>query len=397
MAPRKRSPAKPSDKAEWLILNSADSAERRKHLLGAVVPKLFQYNPFDSYSPHWEDEDLDAKVKINKTGENQQGNEKETEKRTILRDTMEKLWHSNRAYGERAPKKEDTPVRLTDILTGKVGAKTREMRNHVTDIFNLYMRKEEVQEVEIEAGQVIRYKIDNSAAKLPDTLMRCGPWKEQLQKLFDRSDQRKSPYLLVTGILICKDLEVRWKRDTATNIDTKAKVDGNAVLAALHQPPNPELAKYLDSEFSFNQEKSTKENVFATCKQDIIFAVRYNYLTLTFEKAPEEKEPSFWSRVVLRQSRPGTIKSGKVGSVVLGKGIMSYASAVAKENEADEEEGPDGTENQDLEEEEEKGDWFYSRPAPGLAANGPGDETDDAASSQVYGNGTAERRPNGRA
>jgi hypothetical protein len=49
-----------------------------------------------------------------------------------------------------------------------------------------------------------------------------------------------------------------------------------------------------------------------------------------------------------------------MGSVVLGKGIMAYASSVAEENEADEEEG-----EEDDDDDEGEGDWFYSRTAPG--------------------------------
>lgn len=383
MASDKKAPTKPSDKAEWLILNSVESAGRRKHILGSVVPNTAQYNPFDNYSPHWADSDLDREITVDG---------KQVVKKIMLRDTMQKLWNSNLDYGSTGQDKstgEDPAVQLNDILTGKIAAKTKGMRAAITDLFNLFIRKQEAEDVTIESGSVRRYKIDNPGAKVGDTLTPCAPWKEQLQKLFDRTTpkQQKSPFFLVTGVLICENLKVRWERSKNSDLDTTAKVDGNAVLAA-NGPPNPELAKHLDTNFNFNQEKSTDQYVFATCKHDVIFAVRYNYLNLSFEKKPEAKEPNVLVRLLLRPAKAGTIKSAMMGEVFMGKGIMSYATTTATENKED---GKD-TEGED----EDDSDWFYSRPVRG-PGYGLGDQNDDAASMLVHQSGSATAQINGRA
>ena len=386
MAPNQKSPTKPSNAAEWLILNAVEHAERRKHILGSVVPKTAQYNPFDDYSPHWADEELNVEMKIG---------DKSVTKKKVLRDTIDKLWTAKLDYGDdepteqhgstgpQSPSREDTAVQLNDILTGKIAAKKKGMQTAITSLFNLFILKHELEEVQIESGSVKRYKIDNPGGKLRDTLLPCVPWKQQLQKLFD-SKPPNSPFLLVTGILICENLKVRWMRNTASELDADVKLDGNALLAALHQPPNPELAKYLDGKFVFDQNKSTKESIFATCKHDVIFAVRYHYLNFTFDRDPNAKEPNIIWKFLSRPAKAGTIKSAKMGEVVLGWGIMSYASAYVKQNKEN------GKAIEEEEEEEGSVDWFYSRPAPDLK-NGSEDYEDDA----VHQNGSADAQVDG--
>ena len=389
MAPEKKSPTNPSDKAEWLILNSVENAKSRKHILGSVVPKNAQYNPFDNYSPHWDDGDLDQKI---------QGREEVT-KRKLLQSTMQKLWSSNfdRGLDESTGKEqsisqdkstaEDSAVQLNDILTGRVAAKTKGMRAAITDLFDLFIKKKDAEDVTIESGSVKRYTIDNPGAKVEDCLIPCAPWKEQLQKLFNRTTakEQKSPFFIVTGVLICENLKVRWKRKANNNTETTSKVDGNAILAAAHQPPNPELAKHVDIRFNFDQEKSTKEYVFATCKHDVIFALRYNYLNLSFEKA---KEPNLLTRFLVKSVKPGTIKSAMMGGVFLGTGIESYAAATTTENQED---------GEDVEgEDEDDSDWFYLRPKRDLG-NRLGDQSDDASGEPAHQNGSATAHLNSRA
>jgi hypothetical protein len=350
-------PVKPYDKGEWLILDSVENAERRKYMLGSVVPKASQYKPFDNYSPHWGDPDLNSKVTVN--GE-------AVTKGKVLQDVIDKLWRPTRNYGEdepaanKEPMVEDRSVELNDILAGKVAAKTTGMKAAVTDFFNGLIRKHETEQVNIESGIVRRYKIDNPGAKVGDTLMACGPWKEQLQKLFDRTNDKMSPFMLATGIMICDDIKVRWSLEQGSNVDVGARLDGNALLALLHQPPNPELAKYLDTKFEFDREKSSKEKIFATCKHSVILAVRYNYLNLEYEELDERQQPFFvkwFMKLFLKSAKAGAIKRARMGEVVRGRGINAYAHA-------------DGTE----EEEDDEGiDWFYGRPAPEVE-NGSGDE-----------------------
>jgi hypothetical protein len=355
MPTSKKSPAKPYEKAEWLILDSVESAERRKNMLGSVVPKAAQYKPFDDYSPHWDDPDLQTPMTING---------KSVTKGKVLQDVIENLWRPKHNYGEDEsaandkPVEDDPPVQLNDILAGRIAAKTTGMRAAVTDLFNMLIRKQETEEVSIESGTVRRYKIDNPGAKVVDTLMPCGPWKEQLQKLFDRTADQASPLMLVTGILVCEDIKVRWNLEKHSKVDAGAKVDGKALLALLHQPPNPELAKYLDSKFEFDRETTSSENIFATCKESVILAVRYNYLNLTYEKL-DKKGPNLFTKVFTKSTKPGAIKSAKMGEVVLGRGINAYASSP-------------GT----TEEEDEGVDWFYRRPPPDTD-DGSGEESED--------------------
>ena len=387
MASDKNLPETPSNKAEWLILNSVESAERRKHILGSIVPKTAQYNPFDNYSPHWADEGLDREITVDG---------KQVIKKNLLRSTMQKLWNPNLDYGEDQSASqdksagEDSAVQLNDILTGKIAAKTNGMRSAITHLFDMFIKRQDAEDVTIESGSVKRYKIDNPVAKVGDLLLPCVPWKEQLQKLFDRTapQQQKSPFFLVTGVLICENLKVRWRRDTNSNLKTITTVDANAILAALHQPPNPEFAEHLNTKFDFDQAKTTDQHVFATCKHEVIFAIRYHYLNLSFEKKPEAKEPTFFGRLVGRSARPGTIRSAMMGEVFMGMGIMSYATATTTEKKGD---------GQDIEgEDEDDSDWFYRRPVR-LTEYGIGDQSDDAPSELVHRDGSATTLISGRA
>ena len=393
MASDKKLSRRSCDKAEWLILNSVEHAGRRKHILGSVVPNTSQYNPFDNYSPHWADSDLDRAITVDG---------KQVVKKTLLRDTMQKLWNSNLDYGEdqssgkdRSPVQdkstgEDPAVQLNDIIAGKIAAKTNGMRAAITDLFDLFIKKHEAHDVMIESGSVKRYKIDNPGGKLGDILIPCVSWKEQLQKLFDRTtrQEQKSPFFLVTGVLICENLKVRWTRNTDSNKRATAKVDGEAILAASHQPPNPDLARHLDTEFNFDQERSTDQHVFATCKHDVIFAVRYHYLNLSFEKEPAAKEPNIFARFMGRTAKPGTIKNAMIGEVVLGMGIMSYATATTTKNKEDGKEVERG--------DEDDSEWFYRRPVRGLGT-GLGDQSENTSSELVHQNGSVTAHINGRA
>ena len=64
MAPKQKAPTRLNNAAEWLILNEVDHAGRGKQILGSVVPQMAKYRPFNSYSPHWADEDLKVEMKI---------------------------------------------------------------------------------------------------------------------------------------------------------------------------------------------------------------------------------------------------------------------------------------------------------------------------------------------
>ena len=117
MAPTQISPTKPKDAAEWLILNMVEHADRRKHVLGFVIPEIAQYSPFDVCRPYWADEDLNVEMKIG---------DKSVPKKKVLRDAIEKLWTFKVDYGGDEPtdqSSEDTAVQLNVILTGNIAAK----------------------------------------------------------------------------------------------------------------------------------------------------------------------------------------------------------------------------------------------------------------------------------
>ena len=60
------------------------------------------------------------------------------------------------------------------------------MPTTITKLFDMITLKDKLEGVAIESGSVKCYKIDNPGAKLQDTLLPCIPWKQQLQKLFDK-------------------------------------------------------------------------------------------------------------------------------------------------------------------------------------------------------------------
>lgn len=97
-----------------------EHADRCKHILGSVVPRIRQYSPFDVYSPHWADEDLNVEIEI---GDN-------SVPKRVLRDAIEKLWTSKLDYGgDEHPEqsREDMAVQFNDILTGRIATKDQEM------------------------------------------------------------------------------------------------------------------------------------------------------------------------------------------------------------------------------------------------------------------------------
>lgn len=133
-------------------------------------------------------------------------------KKKVLGDAIEKLWASQLDYEGEEPtvqSKEDTAVQFNDILTGKIAAQYQGMRTTITKLFDLTILKDKHEGVVIEYGSIKCYKIDEPDSKLHDILLPCVPWKQQLQKLFDSTIHQNSPFLFVTGILICKDLRVR--------------------------------------------------------------------------------------------------------------------------------------------------------------------------------------------
>ena len=99
----------------------------------------------------------------------------------------------------------------------------------------------------------------------------------------------------------------------ACKLVSSMALDGNALLAALNQPPNPKLAKELDSKLASDQEKSRSESIFATCKHDVIFAVRYHYFNLICERKPDVEDPNVFIRPFPRPVKAGTIKGAKMG------------------------------------------------------------------------------------
>ena len=101
-------------------------------------------------------------------------------------------------------------MQLDFILTGEIAAKSQGMRTTITKLFDLVILKNKLDDVVIESGSVKRYKTDNPGGKLQAILLPCVPWKQQLQKHFDSTIQQNSPFLFITGILICEDLKVRW-------------------------------------------------------------------------------------------------------------------------------------------------------------------------------------------
>ena len=157
-------------------------------------------------------------------------------------------------------------MKFNDITTGNIAAKTQGMRTPTSPLFGLIILKDKLEGELVEYRSIKCYKIDKPNPKLQDTLLPCVPWKEQLQKLLDRMIQQKSPFLLVTGILVCENSMVRWTKKDATKLGSSTTVDGNTLLAALHQPPDPETATELDNQFAFDQENSTSESIVATFK-----------------------------------------------------------------------------------------------------------------------------------
>lgn len=333
----KKTPARPNDQSQWLILDGVENAARKKHLLGSIVPKSALYT-LDNYRPHWDDGDLDS---LAMQQQNVEGG-KPRSKRDVLEETILKLWKKSGDFGKQEDEAgEELPVQLNDLLTGKTMATKRTSQASITKLVKAMTKMESTERVSIKSGSVKKYKIDNPVAKVQDNLFPCLPWKEQLQKLVDAAVKPKGTYMLITGIMVCEDLTITWDLTKDTQIEADAKLDGQLLLAAINAPLSADVAKYLDTYFEFKREVNNTQNVFATCKQDVILAIRYNYLNLEYEK----ETSSFLSKLI-RNSKKGAIKNVKLGEPFCGTGINSYASTTVPHQSKEEEE-----------------DWFYTNPA----------------------------------
>lgn len=98
------------------------------------------------------------------------------------------------------------------------------------------------------------------------------------------------------------------------------------LLAALGIPPDDAIAKHLDAKFDFASAKVEGEQILATCKDSVIFAVRYNSLNLEYDK-PEKKEsgPSKLWRIITRAPKSGKITKVTLGEGFVGRGINAFA------------------------------------------------------------------------
>ena len=106
-------------------------------------------------------------------------------------------------------------------------------------------------------------------------------------------------------------------------------------------------------------------------KHDVIFAVRYHYLNLVFEKTPDAGEPNIFMKLLFNAPKAGTIESAKTEEVVLGLGIPWNVYAYVKQSkdhgkDEKEDEEDDEDEDQDEDEEVDNVDWSEIRPTPEL-------------------------------
>lgn len=240
--------AVPAEDARFLLLETPERKEQVKDILGAVVPLSNLTLPFSSYRPNLDNEALSD-------GD-----------RKTLEDKMAKFW------------KDETKgtVTITDITMGKKCAKTTASQAKLTNMLTLFAKNATSVDVTIRAGTAKRFTIKNYESQLIDNLIKCDPWKAELETMYFSRPEKQRALCLVTGVFVVKDLEVSWNWEAEKQIDFEAQVEGDKILMAAGIP-NP-LGRNLDLGFEFNHGRSTETEVFAKCADDIVFALSYDLL-----------------------------------------------------------------------------------------------------------------------
>lgn len=305
-----------TDLGSYQVLESPQTAERKRRILGSVIPSDCFTTPFDTYAPYFDDPRWDS----DKEGKKQ------------LESTIDFFWKPSTAKGENS-------VKLKNVINTQADKKQDDGHFQLTQVMQAFFNKDKKRSFKFDAVEAEEYTIDNPGRAVAQRLSPCEPWMTDLQELY-KKDKRKDPsYYIVTGVYTCKNTTVSWDQDDSVKKGAKGKVDGGAGAIV---PPS--AAKVLDSEIDYQGTRGKTERASRQFSDEIIIALRYHVLHLNTEPdqpdQPEQdqkqnqkqnqKQTGWLSKLtprswVRRKSSTGTIEleRPKIKSLSMGKPVRA--------------------------------------------------------------------------
>ena len=291
------------------ILDLPEPIGRQNQILGCIVPSKYSTNPFDGRRPYWKDpkwENSDSVAALKS-----------------LQETLDFFWEPA-----------ENGIALTDVIAHRGLESATEGSVKVTQALVGYANGRSKQGSDILAGEARLYKIDNADGAVKKRLAVCKPWLNELQEAYNDDDRKAADkrFYIVTGIYTCKDMLVGFTKEKSSGAGGAVGVPGKVVAEALAPGVVPSrAAELLDVKVGVDKSNGSDMDVSAKIPDEIIFAIRYHTLDITFEDA-ERKPPSglarlkFWGKSEPHPST--TIKSVSLGKLIRGPGgINAYGSA----------------------------------------------------------------------
>lgn len=201
----------------------------------------------------------------------------------------------------------DDPVKYDDLSRIIGAAQDDQATAHLSQLLRTNAHQKTSKDLKIKAAVVMRYDMNNIGKKLI-RLMADERYKSQVMDLLRETPGKvneSSP--LVTGMLICRDLE--WESDDQKHggAETQARIPVGEGLGSTDT---------VDPEGEFSHSGSKGNNVQAKIKDEVIFALAYDEVKIQKYFAKKKK-------CIFRKAEEGESKV-VLRNKILGDGINLY-------------------------------------------------------------------------
>ena len=276
------------------LLETPVSTASFEHILGSVVSSANYTIPLRDYAPYYDSPQWET--------------EKGKKEKEILDKNMKRFWE-----------KPADSVPLSNLLSSRDTTSSDKVKFKLTEILKAYFNEGKHQNFTIENGKTVQYHIDNVGAAVSQRLSKCQPWKDEVQKLYDR-DIRKvhdRQYLIVAGVWVCETAEVSWNEDATSKKELESTFPTAYVVSPATGVPLPPKAIDLEGEGDRSREQHQRGG--AEIRKPAIFAVSYHVLDLILEE-PVKKSSSFIPKLKFKKTN-SDLSNPKIKGVSLGKAL----------------------------------------------------------------------------
>lgn len=234
-------------------------------------------------------------------------------------------------------------ITMYDIETMKDYTSNRQVRTKFSDLLTLYGKRVTKKDITVTAGIARRYEFDGPGTAIGDKLLKNSTYKKQLEKMIGELRRAGQPDMnrgevalpMITGILTCEQLSVKWNNDKSTAAGFAGKVPVGKLAGnpaeAIPGAPSADVSIEIDSE------NSTSQTTFATIKGEVIFAIAYDQLVI--ELKHEKPLPGLWTRLwnaiifhSLHES-PDLVADAWLGGQISGPGFNVMMSDDSSDDE----------------------------------------------------------------